>query len=1151
MRRAHTRTCISIAILLACCPCAFALDPSLDVNQYAHTSWKIRDGSLKSAVMAIAQTPDGYLWLGTEFGLARFDGVRFVNWQPPAGQSLPGGRIRSLLAARDGTVWIGTDNGLASWREGRITEYGEVAGQLVNALSEDRTGTVWAGVVAAPSGKLCAIRSARLQCYGEDGSLGTGIGILFQDRAGNLWAVGGRALWRWNPASPKKYVFPDVIQGLAEDEKGQLLVSTIQSGLKVLAGDKIESKAVPAAGRQTKFGALFRDHKGGMWIGTVDRGLLHIRNGRTDDFSEADGLTSNWIRALFEDREGNMWVATSDGLDRFREFSFSTISVKQGLSPSSASSVLAAKDGSIWIGTYGGLNRWKDGKNTIFVHQRIPDAPEHQVTDAGLPDNYIESLWEDDERRIWVSTKRGLAAFENGRFTPIAVLPGGDAGWVYSIVGRGGADAWVSANQALFRVQDKRTTERVPWQTLGKQFPAVSLLSSPSGGLYVGFFKGGLAYFKGGQIGASYGDKEGLGKGHVFDIYMDADRTVWAATQGGLSRVSDGRVVTLTSKNGLPCDTVLWMREDDNHAAWLYMPCGLVRISHSELQAGVTDPNKVIKSTLFDASDGIRTSATSTSASPNVTMDNDGKLWFTTGDGVTVIDPRHLPENKLPPPVHIEEIIADRKTYAASSQGSEGLRLPPRVHNLEIHYTALSLVAPEKVHFRVKLEGQDPDWREVTDRHENYTNLAPRHYRFRVMACNNSGVWNEEGATLEFVIPPAWYQTNWFRGMCVAAFLALLYGLYRVRVGQLRAQERKLRDVIETIPTFAWTALPDGSIDFANRSWGEYSGFSTENTVGSGWEAAVHSEDLKRHVEKWRASVANGERFENEVRFRRADGEYRWFLVRAVPLRDGRGRIVKWYGTSSDIEDRKRAEQLQSDLAHTNRVSMMGELAASISHELKQPIAATVMNANTSLRWLRREQPDLEEIRVAAERIVQDGNRAGEIIDRLRSLYKKAPPRRELVDLNEIVRDMAGLLRGEASRFAVSIRAQLSPAIPKVTADRVQLQQVLMNLMLNAIEAMKETGGVLMMESQLDQDERVMISVSDTGVGLPTAKVDEIFSAFFTTKSQGSGMGLAISRSIVESHGGRLWATANDGRGATFHFTLPSAAQNERGGCGR
>jgi PAS domain S-box-containing protein len=364
----------------------------------------------------------------------------------------------------------------------------------------------------------------------------------------------------------------------------------------------------------------------------------------------------------------------------------------------------------------------------------------------------------------------------------------------------------------------------------------------------------------------------------------------------------------------------------------------------------------------------------------------------------------------------------------------------------------------------------------------------------------------------------------------------------------LRRSERELRDVIEAIPTMVWIARTDGSNEFGNRRWQEYTSLSHESTVGWGWQDAIHPTDLRRHWEKWYASLASGEPFENEVRYRRAaDGEYRWFLSRAVPLHDEQGKILRWYGVSTDIEDRKRAEEererLRADLAHVNRVSMLGELAASVSHELKQPIAAAMTNAKTCMRWLKREQPDVDEALEATSRIVNDGTRAIEIIDRLRSLYKKSPPQRELVDANKIAREMGELLRAEANQYAVSIRTDLVADLPKTTADRVQLQQVFMNLMLNAIEAMTETGGVLIVKTQLGEDGQLLISVSDTGVGLPKEEIEQIFDAFVTTKPQGSGMGLSISRSIVESHGGRLWATPNNGRGATFQFTLPTAAE--------
>jgi PAS domain S-box-containing protein len=366
-------------------------------------------------------------------------------------------------------------------------------------------------------------------------------------------------------------------------------------------------------------------------------------------------------------------------------------------------------------------------------------------------------------------------------------------------------------------------------------------------------------------------------------------------------------------------------------------------------------------------------------------------------------------------------------------------------------------------------------------------------------------------------------------------------GLHQPRVQQLRREEGKLREAIETIPAMALIIGPDGAVQFRNRRWAEYTGLSQLGNAEGFEKTAIHPEDLDRHVRRWGASLASGEPFEEEMRIRRTDGEYRWFLSRAVPLRDKRGKVVKWYGAATDIQDRKLAEELQAELAHTNRVSTLGELAASISHELKQPISAAVMSAQASLRWLNRDQPDLDEPRRATAESVKDGVRAAHIIDRLGSLFKKTPPQRESVDVDEIIGEMVMLLRGEANRYVVSIHTNLAAELPKITADRVQLQQVLMNLMLNGIEAMKETGGVLTVKTEPGEGGQVLISVSDTGVGLPAGRADEIFNAFFTTKPQGTGMGLAISRSVVESHGGRLWATSHDGRGATFHFSLPTA----------
>jgi len=299
-----------------------------------------------------------------------------------------------------------------------------------------------------------------------------------------------------------------------------------------------------------------------------------------------------------------------------------------------------------------------------------------------------------------------------------------------------------------------------------------------------------LAYFKGGQVRASYSDVDGLGKGRTTGLQLDRDGTLWAATEGGLSRVKNGQVATLTSKNGLPCDTVRGVLEDDDYSFWLYMPCGLVRIARPELDAWWTDSKRMIQTTVFDGSDGVRSHLLPIgNFNPRFAQSPDGKLWFAHSDGVSVIDPHNLHFNKLPPPVQIEQITADHRKYETSLN----LRLPPLVRDLEIDYTALSLVAPEKIRFRVKLEGYDPDWRDAgNERKAFYGNLPPRNYRFRVAASNNSGVWNEAGASFDFSIAPAYYQTAWFQASCVAAFLALVWALHRLRLHQI-AKEFNVR----------------------------------------------------------------------------------------------------------------------------------------------------------------------------------------------------------------------------------------------------------------------------------------------------------------------------------------------------------------------
>jgi PAS domain S-box-containing protein len=313
---------------------------------------------------------------------------------------------------------------------------------------------------------------------------------------------------------------------------------------------------------------------------------------------------------------------------------------------------------------------------------------------------------------------------------------------------------------------------------------------------------------------------------------------------------------------------------------------------------------------------------------------------------------------------------------------------------------------------------------------------------------------------------------------------------------------------------------------------------------------------------KWQGAIdqAIAEKSEYEVEFRilLPGGTVKYIHTVGHPVLNASGDLVEFVGSATDITDRKQAEealrraeerlrQAQADLAHVSRMTTMGELTASLAHEVNQPIAAAVTNANTCLRWLTRDHPDVEEARAAAMRIVKDGTRAGEIISRIRLLFQKGASQHELVDMNEIILEMIVLLRGETTRYAISVRTELAADLPQIMGDRVQLQQVLMNLMINSIDAMKDADGTreLAIKSQRTENAEVAVSVADSGVGLPPRQAEQIFNAFFTTKPHGTGMGLRIGRSIIESHGGRLWAADNSPRGASFCFTLPTKSETK------
>jgi len=1103
---------------------AGALDPNRLPSQYVREQWTTETRFPGGAVNGIAQTADGYLWIGTDRGLLRFDGFNFrpVSFSSSAASNVP---ILQLLTDAGGKLWVrpqGAD--LVRQKDGKFesVRYGPDA---ITALSTDNHG-----------------------------------GVLVSDMAQGTLRFMEDHVQKLGPASPP-------VISMAETADGKLWLGTLGDGLFFLTG-----------GQATKVNAGLPDRKINsllpigeeLWVGS-DTGLYR-GNGTGFRRLELPSFLDNVkVLSLLRDRDSNIWVGTARGLLRMNAKG-SSFSEENELRGAGGITVLFEdREGNLWIGGARGLGRIRDSAFVTYS----------SVSDRRFEHN--GPVYVDPEGRTWFAPAQGgLYVLQNGRVQPVTSIPPNEI--VYSISGR--ADVvWVGRQRGgLTRLQFRNGAIASQSYTEANglaQNSAYAVYESRDGSVWAGTLNSGISKFKDGRF-TTYTATNGLASNTVSSILATRDGAMWFATPSGLSSFSNGQWRTYATAEGLPSPEVNCLFEDSSGTLWSGTSAGLaffasdrfqvphespdvlreqivgmaedlsgrfwiatsdhvLRVTRDKLLSGVLKEADVRE---YDQADGLE-STEGVKRSQSVVSDAAGRIWFSLRSGLSVVNPSQITDNSVPALPHIEAITADNTTANLAAS----VRIPPSPRRITLEYTGLSLAVPGRIRFRYFLEGFDSSWSQpVAAREAVYTNLGPGSYRFRLVASNSERLWNGPETTIALNVAPAYYQTYWFRLSCLAAFIALLWALHRWRIHHLRRQEKRLRDVVETIPAMTFTASSDGSNAFVNKRWTEYTGLSVEQSSGAGWQRAIHPEDLVRHSEKWSSSVATGQPFEDEARFSRAaDGEYRWFLVRGVPLRDPHGKIVKWYGTLTDIEDRKRAEQereklrqLEAGIAHMNRVSMLGEMAASMAHEIKQPIAAAITSANSCIEWLEHEPPNLDRVRAAAIRIDKYGNRAAEIIDRIRAFYKKSPPQRELVDVSRVIQEILMLLDGEATRSSVAMCTELAAELPEVMADRVQLQQVFMNLMLNAIEAMNDWGGELTVRSQLEQDGQLFFSVSDTGPGLPAGNVDQIFSAFFTTKPQGSGMGLAISRSIIESHGGRLWATSNDGSGATFCFTLPT-----------
>jgi signal transduction histidine kinase/ligand-binding sensor domain-containing protein len=642
-------------------------------------------------------------------------------------------------------------------------------------MFEDRDSTLW----VTTENRLLRFHAAIQEQIGTAVALpGLFLSGPLQDKSGSIWFSTDGGVLRLDPRDPQAR-FVKIVTGkfwLSEDAGGTIWMTNAHG----LNQPVSEGQAFNRNGMATEtfnVRTTLRDSEGNTWIGTLGQGLVRLRadsehGQKIEKFAERDGLSTEFVWCLLEDREHNIWVGTQNGLNRFRDEKVVTLTRREGLPSDNIDALAAGPNGTIWASTSVGVNRI-DG----------------QHRDLYLKGATIMGLSTDRENMLWAGTDRGVVRAENGNWQYLPMPSGIHLQNVTVVAQDHENGVWLfDARKGLYRWAENRISD-FSSEPLLKGKSILAARADGRGRVWFGLDEGGVVVFDGSRFHL-YSESDGLAGGSVNTVHVDDNATVWIGTERGLSRLDGQRFVTWNIANGLPGERVLWILSDNGGRIWLGYSTGVACVSRSELDRAQNDPSQHVAYSFLDDGDGLKGNPDRGWQSPAVRA-SDGKLWFRTSEGVAIIDPQDLTRNLVVPPVHIERLVAD----GAVVDTRQAMRLLPLTRDIEIDYTALSLAEPRKVRFRYRLEGFDSDWREAgTRRQAFYTNLQPHTYRFRVLACNNDGVWDESGATLDFDLLPAFYQTRSFLLLCFVVLIILAWGAYRVRVWQVTTQLRERFD---------------------------------------------------------------------------------------------------------------------------------------------------------------------------------------------------------------------------------------------------------------------------------------------------------------------------------------------------------------------
>ncbi|MEW6733027.1 MAG: two-component regulator propeller domain-containing protein [Acidobacteriota bacterium] len=776
--------------LLVVCKPVQALDPNRHISQYSNKVWRLEDGLPQSSIVAIRQTRNGYLWLGTEEGLVRFDGVRFTTFSKKNTPAIQRNHIRALCETSDGSLWIGTSGGLIQLKDNQFKAYTikeGLAQNRVSALWESNDGSLWIGTNNGLSKFKAGIFTNYLKI---SGSTTNNIQAIYQDREGNLWlGLQNDGLVKFQDSTVKKYRIEGgednyTVTAIYQDSKGTLWVGRHGKGLYRLNNGELTPFSTSNALSLTTINAIYEDRAGNLWIGTYD-GLYRLYHGTLTALKGQDGLPTGIVSSIYEDRESNLWIGTQGaGLNRLKDGLFTILTEHKGLSNEIVSCVYEDRRGDLWIGTFNsGINRLKDGVITSYK------------TKDGLTNNQINSICETNDGSLWIGTHGGgINRLKNGKITSYQTQDGLASNNISVVYEDRAGTLWIGTLESGLCYFEKDKFRSYTTADGLSNNSISTIFQDSKGNLWIGTFNGGINLFQNGRFTA-YNNAYTLASDSIMSFYEDRSGTLWIGTYGsGLYRFQNGRFNVYTMEDGLFNDVVYHILEDDQDNLWMSCNKGIFRVSKKELNDYAEAKISAINSISYSTADGLKSNECNGGTQPAGCKTIDGRLWFPTIKGLAGIDPNFTKTTSLEIPVLIERVIIDKKPIATQAMAVR----PSGSGELEFHYTGLSFATPETIKFKYRLEGFDKDWIYADSRRvAYYTNIPPGNYRFTVLACNQDGVWTPMGASFELQLKPHLYQTNWFYALCTLAVAGLIAASHRLHVKRLKIRQQELASLVD------------------------------------------------------------------------------------------------------------------------------------------------------------------------------------------------------------------------------------------------------------------------------------------------------------------------------------------------------------------